>query len=1063
MSKKRSRAGRKQDPSGQKGAEVRGGSAAPPGYTPPKEGGKRRLGKRGDLGVRFEGFTRFPRAFWLWLAVAAILRFVWLNQEGYWADEVYVYNDCLRSLAEKLHTLHFAHFIVGEFFLKYWNSVGALRLMTALWGLLTFPFFFDLAARILGRRGGLLATAFLALSSYHINYSLDANYYAPVIFFSTVGLWFAVRYVDSAHPLDLFLSPASLAAGFLFHPFTGVLAGTTTVILVILLVLEPRHRRFMWPATWWEARREGWALLIALVEVATVLAVAYVAYRRARSLFVTILEWLELGATPRNYRFIPDLFYDYFRGNFADYPLSSRLGLSFGWPAAAVAGVGVAASLRKRPWIAALLFGPLVVSFFLIANLKAQHHFYVRYFSYLFPSLVVFLVWGAEQLGAWKLTQKGEDTERNDEESKVLFLSGGRRGPWIVVGIYLAGIAIALLMKWTEPGFADWIAWILGLGVLAVFLPLGSLRVPDGRGALVTGLIGAFIVVNAATVANRFLVRGGQNWNLVVDFLKENAKPGELIVYEYPQEGEMLRYYLPRIGLSFRDTLKLPEGEPFPYMRTAQLRGMARTDPSFWLIRGWNINTNPQLTDWAKEHLPLPVDAPSNFEPFLDVYLFRGDIVGQYLEAPYGLRLGGKSGGEATGNQNLESVGTRAWERVVDVETPTSVAMRLMNRSALGDGARARPVVDDAAGEWTSGDGIAPAVSVPMGSHRLGIELDQPTGDEAVPDALWTSLDLPAGVTFPATRVSLPFPTFCQQDDYRGRQVLRLFRNLGVQYWFQFPAAGTYEFRIEAVHDKPRPVWLDIAVDDRFQGTLVFERMNNEWGEMTIPIRIPDAGWHSLAVNLVSAGTAQWGLKEDEETNAILGNLSLRRLPGGVSPRDDRARFVRGGTGLPSTGTIPVVDARGVTALPEWTLDIGAPSMKVLHARPVALHQEPVVEVEVPHDSKGINLIAPPLPCPPEGHVVHVEAVLGCFDLVNHSVSLGVAFFNARGEAMRASVAIGQESIYRTTDGHRFVVVKPAPAGAARYAPLVVVYPNGRRPARRSGWIRIGGVAAGED
>lgn len=1012
----------------------------------------------------FQGMALLPGSLFALIAAALVLRLVFLTREGYWADEIWVYNDCLRPYRDQLRTVHVPHFVIGRFFLSLWDSVGSLRLMSALWGVAALPFFHDAARRLLTRQSAWLATAFVAFSSYHVNYSLDANYYAAVIFFAVLALWLGIRYYENSHPLDLFLCVPALGLGFLFHPFAGIHLASLAMILFALALFNGSRRTWFWPPRWWAARREGMAFLIAAIWILAFLGVTIGFLPRAKSIVRMSIAAFDFGSTPRNYVFVPDLLYDYFRGNLTDYPLSSRLAISLAWPATVLLGVGAAASIRKRPWIAAFLLLPVAMSFLAICNLKAQHHFYIRYFSYCFPGLVILLAWGCEQLAAWARSSEDASLGKRESAPSIHLLEANRWGAISVVSVYIAGIALALILKWDTPTAPMCIALALGLlAFLAVAFPR-LLPATTKRSTLAAILFGGIICVNAWTVTHRFLIRKGGNLNDAMAALDEQAKPGELLLYEYFPEWDMMQYYLPRIGFPLRDAMQLAAGDPAAEVRAAQVRALARINPSFWLIRIWNVDSRPLEVAWAEKHLDFTVNAPSNFEPLMDVKLFHSTLAGRYLDFPYGVRLDYRESERVPGSGNGKS-GESQWERVVDVEVPTTVALRIVNAAALGEGARVRPSVDgDAVGEWMPADAVSVPIAVPAGKHKLGVGV-KPGNDSSAsavtpPVALWSSLDLPGGIEFPATRVSLPFPTFCEQSVFQGRPVLRLIRNLGVQYWFQFPAAGTYEFRIEAVHDKPRPVWLDVAVDGAFQGIVAFDRLDNTWGEKAMPVQVDSAGWHSIAVNLVSAGEAAWNLKEDEETNAILGTLSLRRATGDAPARDERSG-PRDGR-LPKTTKIPVVDASGSKALPDWTIE-GAPGgVTIVATRPIALRPDPAVEIEIPAASPGMILVGPPMPCRPGVTAIHAAAVLGTFDLINHSVSVGLRFFNSAGQLLQGTVPIGQEGIFRTTDGHRFDMVRPVPPGAARCALVVTVYANGARPAKTPGWIRVGDVAVGE-
>ena len=119
------------------------------------------------------------------------------------------------------------------------DSEFPFRLPYALYGILSLPLIYLLGRRLFDERVGALACFLLALSAFHIQYSQEARYYAPLVFYCLSALYCMICALDPAslggrrrriafwagfalshllglslHPFALY--PATLSAAFLF-------------------------------------------------------------------------------------------------------------------------------------------------------------------------------------------------------------------------------------------------------------------------------------------------------------------------------------------------------------------------------------------------------------------------------------------------------------------------------------------------------------------------------------------------------------------------------------------------------------------------------------------------------------------------------------------------------------------------------------------------------------------------------------------------------------------------------------------------------------------------------
>ncbi len=139
----------------------------------------------------------------LLLAVAAAVRCTTLSFQGLWLDEVHTVVEAGRPWGELLLNLFLPQqgYPLYILAMRLWIALCgteeiALRLPSALAGTAAVPLLYLLGRRTLGRRVGLLAAAFLALSPLAVWYSQEAKAYAWFLLLSLASwllLWEAVE------------------------------------------------------------------------------------------------------------------------------------------------------------------------------------------------------------------------------------------------------------------------------------------------------------------------------------------------------------------------------------------------------------------------------------------------------------------------------------------------------------------------------------------------------------------------------------------------------------------------------------------------------------------------------------------------------------------------------------------------------------------------------------------------------------------------------------------------------------------------------------------------------
>jgi uncharacterized membrane protein len=143
--------------------------------------------------------SRYLQLLLLLLLLGAILRLFQLGSASLWLDEATTLNNARRSLLEIWNFLSMSEFTPPLFFwmehtmLTFGEGETVLRLVPALFGIVTIPVFYLIGVEFLDRRAGILAAALLTFSPFAIFYSQEARAYSTMLFFLSVAFFFFLR------------------------------------------------------------------------------------------------------------------------------------------------------------------------------------------------------------------------------------------------------------------------------------------------------------------------------------------------------------------------------------------------------------------------------------------------------------------------------------------------------------------------------------------------------------------------------------------------------------------------------------------------------------------------------------------------------------------------------------------------------------------------------------------------------------------------------------------------------------------------------------------------------
>ncbi len=143
--------------------------------------------------------SRYLQVLLILTVLGAILRLFQLGTASLWLDEASTLTSARRSIPEIWNFLSIGEFTPPLFFwmehamLTLGESETVLRLIPALFGIITIPVFYLIGVELLDRKAGILAAALLTFSPFAIFYSQEARAYAPMLFFLSVAFLFSLR------------------------------------------------------------------------------------------------------------------------------------------------------------------------------------------------------------------------------------------------------------------------------------------------------------------------------------------------------------------------------------------------------------------------------------------------------------------------------------------------------------------------------------------------------------------------------------------------------------------------------------------------------------------------------------------------------------------------------------------------------------------------------------------------------------------------------------------------------------------------------------------------------
>lgn len=334
-----------------------------------------------------------PAIYWGSLAVittvGGAMRFTGLASEDLWFDEVQTYIEAIWNRPEG-HSHWLFYPIISWALTLLPDPTLAVRIYPALLGVLTIPLTGVAAGRLLGRSGGLLAALLVMMQPFHLIYSQEARFYAPMMFYTTALLGCGVLLATVSGWQRWLSLPAAGFCGWLLlghHPTTApvvLFAGAW-----FLAALGLSHWGFLLISRMIPAlRRLPWARLILLMIAIIAGALAFALAGRLREMALEALFRSPWGETP-NVR----LTVGFFSRHLYDFAWSAPVIGVFTSALFCILGLGFLT--WKRPWFALLAGGAIAATFLAIFAVSLEKEYLRKYGCAMQPFFVLLFTSGA--------------------------------------------------------------------------------------------------------------------------------------------------------------------------------------------------------------------------------------------------------------------------------------------------------------------------------------------------------------------------------------------------------------------------------------------------------------------------------------------------------------------------------------------------------------------------------------------------------------------------------------------------------------------------------------------
>ncbi len=517
------------------------------------------------------------------LLLGAWLRLHALQAHGLWFDEILT---ALRSREDvgwllwgspPVRFRPVSYLITHFFLLLFGESDFIVRLPSVMEGILGLAVMYKMGATLYGRREGLLGALLLALSPFHICYSQEARFYALLLLLSLLTVLFLWKALAGGNRWFWVAFLVTTALNVYNHP-----------VACFVLVAELAFVGLMWL---WKRRITGFRLSLHFISGALILGLVllmvgplYYAALPQDVKFPLVLPGGEEGPTVRlSSSLVLNLFSAFGAGS----------GLAL-YAFAEIALLGLLLSSRPGARkVLLLLLSMMCVPLLVLPFVRGAAPFAYKYFIFILPLYLLLVARGMSGLGEIIHYAAQSERERSRHGFPSRISRTGLRSHTLMKPTERMGNAAQASIITITPG--DWDDKAQSVTKICV----GWFRSSLGK-AIPVAVFLLLVSLDLVAVSDYYRERT-EDWREMGAFLRQNARPGEIIVSPlvYPEPyltsgAHILSYYTPvgQEGVALSVTTSLADLEE-TYLRHARV----------WLVLVPPYTALPAgTTDWLSGH-----------------------------------------------------------------------------------------------------------------------------------------------------------------------------------------------------------------------------------------------------------------------------------------------------------------------------------------------------------------------------------------------------------------------------------------------------------------------------
>jgi len=207
--------------------------------------------------------TTYGVALFCIVLIGAFLRFYHLGTQSLWYDEafsVWISKLSVPQLVQATEVdVHppFYYLLLHYWTMLFGTSESAVRLLSALFGILAIPMIYVVGRQLFNREAGLAAAIILAFSTFNIAYSQETRMYSLMVLLALISMYFFIRLLDGSNyalSIGYLLSTTLLIYTHIYGLFVVI---AQNLFLVVLSLLSKNHPYSL----------KSWAKLQAIVVV----------------------------------------------------------------------------------------------------------------------------------------------------------------------------------------------------------------------------------------------------------------------------------------------------------------------------------------------------------------------------------------------------------------------------------------------------------------------------------------------------------------------------------------------------------------------------------------------------------------------------------------------------------------------------------------------------------------------------------------------------------------------------------------------------------------------------